>query len=120
MAASTALEFLMLEDGFTDGRGSSDVRLVDQYISGRLDFFVVEILENPRASMDRRSGKVGRCKLQEAGLGNEPAALTILGELHRHEGITFDCGQTVEAGQAVIGHHEIRINEVFHTQVLLK
>ena len=53
MAPGAAFEFLMFEDGFADGGGASDVRLVDQNVSGRLDLFVVKILKNLRAAMDR-------------------------------------------------------------------
>ena len=41
MAARTALELLMLEDGLADGGGSANVRFVDQYILRRLETFVV-------------------------------------------------------------------------------
>ena len=70
--------------------------------------------------MDGRSGKVGGSKLEESGLGNEPAALTILGELHRHKGIAFHGGKTIEAREAVIGHDVIRVDKMFHAQVLLQ
>ena len=53
MTAGAALEFLVLENGFADGGGTPDVRLIDQHVGGRFDAFVVEILENPRASVDR-------------------------------------------------------------------
>ena len=53
MTAGAAFEFLVLENGFADGGGTPDVRLVDQHVGGRFDAFVVEILENPRAPVDR-------------------------------------------------------------------
>ena len=44
MAAGAAFELLMLEDGLADGGSAADVRFVDQYVGGRRDAFIVEIL----------------------------------------------------------------------------
>ena len=108
MTAGAALEFLMLENGFADGGGAADVRLVDQHVgAGGSISFVVEILENPCAPVDRRRGEIGGGELEETGLGHESAALaTLRRQLDGHEGIPLDGGQSVEAGQAVVGHDE--------------
>ena len=53
MTAGAALEFLVLEDGFADGRGAANVRLVDQHVGRRLYALVVEILQNPCPPVNR-------------------------------------------------------------------
>ena len=70
--------------------------------------------------MDGRSGKVGGSKLEEPGLRNEPTAFAILGQFDRHKGIAFHGGKAIEARKAVIRHDVIRVDKMFHTQVLLQ
>ena len=43
MTTGAAFKLLMFENGFTDGGGSSDIRLVDQYVGWWINFFVVEV-----------------------------------------------------------------------------
>ena len=43
MTTGAAFKLLMFENGLADGGGSSDIRLVDQYVGWWLNFFVVEV-----------------------------------------------------------------------------
>ncbi len=47
MATGAAFKLLMFENSFADRGGSSNVRLVNQDVGGWLNFFVIEIFQNP-------------------------------------------------------------------------
>ena len=53
-------------------------------------------------------------------MGHESASFAFRRQLDGHEGIPLDGGQSVEAGQAVVCHDKVRIDETFHTQALLE
>ena len=52
MTTGAALEFLVLEQRFTDVGGTANIRLRNHEVGRRLDLFIVKIVQNPSSAVD--------------------------------------------------------------------
>ena len=118
MAQRAALDGAMRGELLAHGRGTAHIRLDGGNARWRRwRGSAEEIFQDPCAARDGRCGRAIGADFQNARLGEETTARTVLRQWHATNGEPLDTRDSVELRESSIHHREIRRDEMRGAEV---